>query len=73
VTTHEVLATAVTTILKQTADSNTCNKLLKVTKLLRYAEYDRFAQQEALLFLVSFLWIHFKIEVCCLSSEELVQ
>ncbi|KAG1959352.1 dedicator of cytokinesis protein [Pimephales promelas] len=29
VTTHEVLATAVTTILKQTADSNTCNKLLK--------------------------------------------
>ncbi|XP_056115262.1 dedicator of cytokinesis protein 11 isoform X1 [Rhinichthys klamathensis goyatoka] len=29
VTTHEVLATAVTAILKQTADSNTCNKLLK--------------------------------------------
>uniref|UniRef100_A0A4W4EZ67 Dedicator of cytokinesis 11 n=1 Tax=Electrophorus electricus TaxID=8005 RepID=A0A4W4EZ67_ELEEL len=29
VTTHEVLATAVTTILKQTADFYTCNKLLK--------------------------------------------
>uniref|UniRef100_A0A673HNA7 Netrin-4-like n=1 Tax=Sinocyclocheilus rhinocerous TaxID=307959 RepID=A0A673HNA7_9TELE len=29
VTTHEVLATAVTVILKQTADFNTCNKLLK--------------------------------------------
>ncbi|XP_051993414.1 dedicator of cytokinesis protein 11-like isoform X2 [Xyrauchen texanus] len=29
VTTHEVLAAAVTVILKQTADSNTCNKLLK--------------------------------------------
>ncbi|TRY94835.1 hypothetical protein DNTS_029910, partial [Danionella cerebrum] len=29
VTTHEVLATAVTVILKQTADINTCNKLLK--------------------------------------------
>ncbi|KTF84065.1 hypothetical protein cypCar_00021616 [Cyprinus carpio] len=28
-TTHEVLATAVTVILKQTADFNTCNKLLK--------------------------------------------
>ncbi|XP_030635381.1 dedicator of cytokinesis protein 11 [Chanos chanos] len=28
-TTHEVLATAVTAILKQTADFNTCNKLLK--------------------------------------------
>lgn len=33
VTTHEVLATAVTVILKQTADINTCNKLLKVTKV----------------------------------------
>uniref|UniRef100_A0A672SMS3 Dedicator of cytokinesis protein 11-like n=1 Tax=Sinocyclocheilus grahami TaxID=75366 RepID=A0A672SMS3_SINGR len=33
VSTHEVLATAVTVILKQTADFNTCNKLLKVTKL----------------------------------------
>ncbi|XP_069015259.1 dedicator of cytokinesis protein 11 isoform X1 [Embiotoca jacksoni] len=29
VTTHEVLATAVTTVLKQTADFNTSNKLLK--------------------------------------------
>uniref|UniRef100_A0A672QQC5 Dedicator of cytokinesis protein 11-like n=1 Tax=Sinocyclocheilus grahami TaxID=75366 RepID=A0A672QQC5_SINGR len=29
VTTHQVLATAVTVILKQTADFNTCNKLLK--------------------------------------------
>uniref|UniRef100_A0A672SK89 Dedicator of cytokinesis protein 11-like n=1 Tax=Sinocyclocheilus grahami TaxID=75366 RepID=A0A672SK89_SINGR len=29
VSTHEVLATAVTVILKQTADFNTCNKLLK--------------------------------------------
>ncbi|XP_057201604.1 dedicator of cytokinesis protein 11 [Triplophysa rosa] len=29
VTTHEVLAAAVTAILKQTADFNTCNKLLK--------------------------------------------
>ncbi|XP_027025359.1 dedicator of cytokinesis protein 11 isoform X1 [Tachysurus fulvidraco] len=29
VTTHEVLATTVTAILKQTADFNTCNKLLK--------------------------------------------
>ncbi|XP_051505801.1 dedicator of cytokinesis protein 11-like isoform X2 [Myxocyprinus asiaticus] len=29
VTTHEVLATAVTVILKQMADFNTCNKLLK--------------------------------------------
>uniref|UniRef100_A0A671LQ05 Netrin 4 n=1 Tax=Sinocyclocheilus anshuiensis TaxID=1608454 RepID=A0A671LQ05_9TELE len=40
VTTHEVLATAVTVILKQTADFNTCNKLLKVTKLFSYGEYD---------------------------------
>lgn len=30
-TTHEVLATAVTAILKQTADFNTSNKLLKVS------------------------------------------
>uniref|UniRef100_A0A8B9RKX0 Dedicator of cytokinesis 11 n=1 Tax=Astyanax mexicanus TaxID=7994 RepID=A0A8B9RKX0_ASTMX len=29
VTTHEVLATTVTAVLKQTADFNTCNKLLK--------------------------------------------
>lgn len=36
VTTHEVLAAAVTVILKQTADFNTCNKLLKVTKLFKY-------------------------------------
>uniref|UniRef100_A0A8C1G386 Dedicator of cytokinesis 11 n=1 Tax=Cyprinus carpio TaxID=7962 RepID=A0A8C1G386_CYPCA len=40
VTTHEVLATAVTVILKQTADFNTCNKLLKVTKPFGYGEYD---------------------------------
>uniref|UniRef100_A0A672QN44 Dedicator of cytokinesis protein 11-like n=1 Tax=Sinocyclocheilus grahami TaxID=75366 RepID=A0A672QN44_SINGR len=40
VTTHQVLATAVTVILKQTADFNTCNKLLKVTKLFSYCEYD---------------------------------
>lgn len=30
-TTHEVLATAVTAVLKQTADFNTSNKLLKVS------------------------------------------
>uniref|UniRef100_A0A672SL04 Dedicator of cytokinesis protein 11-like n=1 Tax=Sinocyclocheilus grahami TaxID=75366 RepID=A0A672SL04_SINGR len=40
VSTHEVLATAVTVILKQTADFNTCNKLLKVTKLFGYGEYE---------------------------------
>lgn len=33
VTTHEVLATAVTATLKQTADFNTSNKLLKVGDL----------------------------------------
>lgn len=35
-TTHEVLATAVTAVLKQTADFNTSNKLLKVRTTFRH-------------------------------------
>uniref|UniRef100_A0A8B9LHQ9 Dedicator of cytokinesis 11 n=1 Tax=Astyanax mexicanus TaxID=7994 RepID=A0A8B9LHQ9_ASTMX len=45
VTTHEVLATTVTAVLKQTADFNTCNKLLKVMSMPRAQRFpDSFHQ-----------------------------
>ena len=40
-TTHEVLATAVTAILRQTADVNTSNKLLKVFHSIQFNDQHR--------------------------------
>ncbi|KAA0723028.1 Dedicator of cytokinesis protein 11 [Triplophysa tibetana] len=48
-TTHEVLAAAVTAILKQTADFNTCNKLLKMPRAQRFPESFHQALQSMLL------------------------
>uniref|UniRef100_A0AAY4EM09 Dedicator of cytokinesis 11 n=1 Tax=Denticeps clupeoides TaxID=299321 RepID=A0AAY4EM09_9TELE len=48
-TTHEVLSSAVTSILKQTADFNTSNKLLKMPRAQRFPDSFQLAVQSLLL------------------------
>lgn len=75
-TTHEVLATAVTAVLKQTADFNTSNKLLKVPIHFYYPICcSTNNEQQAVHFILIWTFTTLQLvplpEICCESCSHL--